>query len=207
MAYEYDIFVSYRRDAEALQWIRRFLRPLIEHRVGLEMNHAPTLFIHEAGNQIQAGTAWPVELGETIAKSRIMIALWTKNYLASDWSRQELSLMLERETTTKARTAANKYGLIVPIIAHDGETIPARLASAQQLKVKDWFNTRMPNDGPQAAALAEEIGLHAPGIAEAIGRAPAWQKGWPRKAGKKFLKLFETRTASQRKLPRFSRNR
>lgn len=204
MAYQYDIFVSYRRDPEALEWIRRFLRPLMVHRVGLEMDHTPTMFIHEVTNQIQAGTAWPVELGETIASSRILVALWTKNFLTSDWCRQELSLMLERENKTKARSATNKYGLVIPIVAHDGETIPTSLANAQQLVVKEWFNTRLPDNGPDAAALAAQISLHAPGIADAIGAAPSWQQGWRRSATKKFLDKFQKRQASQRKLPRFA---
>ena len=204
MAYEYDIFVSYRRDPEALEWIRRFLRPLMMHRVGLEMDRTPTMFIHEVTDQIQAGTAWPVELGETIASSRILVALWTKNFLRSEWCQQELSLMLEREKTMKARTPTNKYGLVIPIIAHDGETIPSNLASAQQLIVKEWFNTRLPDNGPEAAALAERISLHAPGIAEAIDAAPTWRRDWRRSAAKKFLAKFDKRQPSQRKVPRFS---
>lgn len=206
MAYQYDIFVSYRRDPEALLWIGRFLKPIIEHRVSMELQREVKVFVHEVGSQIPAGTAWPVALGEALATSRILIALWSGNYLTSEWCRQELSLMLDREAKTKARTGNNKYGLVVPIVAHDGETIPRPLANAQRLEVKDCFNSRMPSDGPLAASLVDRIAVHASGISGAIKAAPRWQAAWPKKAAKRLLDAFERKQASQRKLPRFGRS-
>jgi hypothetical protein len=205
LAYQHDIFVSYKRDPESLLWIRRFLKPLLVHRVQMELGRPVSVYVHEVTDQIPAGTAWPVELGEVIATSRVLLAVWSGDYLGSEWCRQELSLMLHREGQCKARTAANKFGLVIPVVVHDGEKIPAKLAAAQQLVVKPYFNSRMPADGEKAEKLADEIAQHAPGIAGAIRAAPRWQKGWPRAASAQLLRAFNAQQQSQRTLPRFSR--
>jgi hypothetical protein len=205
MAYEHDIFISYKRDPEALEWIRRFLKPLLTHRVQMELGRPVSVYVHEVGDQIPAGTAWPVELGEVIGHSRVLIALWSGDYLASEWCCHELLLMLEREREAKARTTRNKFGLVIPIIAHDGDTMPDRLASAQRLEVSECFNSRMPSDGVKAERLADLIALHSKGIAAAIDAAPRWQKTWPRQAAARLLRAFVVKQRGQRTLPRFHR--
>jgi hypothetical protein len=97
VAYQYDIFISYKRHTETLGWIKKHFFPLLEHRVGLELGRDPEVFVHEVAQQIPAGANWPVELGETLAGSRILVALWTKNYFNSRWCAEELSHMLARE--------------------------------------------------------------------------------------------------------------
>ena len=206
MGYLHDIFISYKRDPEALEWIRRFLKPILMHRVQMELQRPATIYVHEVTAQIPAGTAWPVELGEVIACSRVLVAVWSGDYLSSDWCRQELSLMLHREQAAHARTARNKFGLVIPVVAHDGETIPVKLAAAQKLEVNEFFNSRMPSDGVKAEKLADLIALHAKGIAGAIKAAPRWEKKWPRKAAQQMLKLFDAKQRSQRALPRFHRS-
>lgn len=205
MAYRYDIFVSYRRDPEALLWLSQHFVPILKSRVSQELPHTITTFVHEVTAQIPAGTAWPVELGETIGQSRILVALWSGNYLASEWCCQELALMLDREAKVKARTVANKFGLVIPVIVHDGESIPGKLANAQHLEIKECFNSRMPVQGAKAEILADRIGIHAAGIAAAIKAAPPWRKEWPKKASQQLIRAFERQQPSQRKLPRFGR--
>jgi hypothetical protein len=205
MAYEYDIFVSYRRDAEALIWIRRFLKPLLIHRLRAELGREPDVYVHEVGNQIPAGVAWPVELGDVIGRSRVLVALWSGDYLSSEWCTQELALMLGRERRIGARTPANKYGLVIPIVAHDGDTIPPLLAAAQKLEVSEYFNSRMPDEGTKAEKLSDLILLHSPGIAAAIKAAPRWQKAWPQQDAAKLMKAFVIKQRTQRTLPRFHR--
>jgi hypothetical protein len=205
MGYEHDIFVSYRRDPEALIWIERFLKPIVRHRVRMELEREVQIYVHEIGeDQVHAGTAWPIELGEVIARSRILIALWSGDYLSSEWCQEELAIMLDRERQAKSRSIRNKYGLVIPIVAHDGETIPRRLAAAQQLNVAECFNSRMPNNGPLAELLVNRVATHAKGIANAIKAAPPWRASWPTRAAKKMLSTFQANQRSQRTLPRFS---
>jgi hypothetical protein len=205
MAYEHDIFISYKRDPEVLEWIRLFLKPQLSLRVRMELRRSVDVYVHEVDDHIPASAAWPVELGEVIACSRVLVALWTGDYLSSEWCRQELSLMMQRERQIHARTARNKFGLVIPIIAHDGETIPEKLTAAQRLEVSDYFNSQMVRNGAKAERFADLIALHAGGIARAIQGAPRWKKKWPRRAAQKLLNAFNAKQRTQRTLPRYSR--
>ena len=113
--------------------------------------------------------------------------------------------MLDRERRHKARTVKNEYGLVIPIVVHDGESIPKALGSAQRLDAKDYFNAHMPTEGHKAERLADLIATHAKGIAAAIKHAPRWDKTWPTQAAKQLLKAFQGRQESQRTLPRHGR--
>lgn len=204
MAYRHDIFVSYWRDPQALLWIARFLKPMLASRVANELGRRVDIYVHEVGDQIPAGVAWPVDLGETIGHSRILIALWSGGYLSSEWCRQELALMLDRESKTGARTVRNKYGLVIPVVVQDGESIPQKL-SAQQLIVKGYYNEHLVPNGEKAEKLGDLLTEHAGGIAAAIRAAPKWRAEWPRKAGVRLLGAFNRQERSQRSLPRYSR--
>ena len=203
MGYRHDIFISYRRHPETLEWIKIHFLPLLTHRVGCEMPDPPQIYVHEITHQIPAGTAWPVELGEEIGASRILIALWTGSYINSIWCAQELFLMLAREQETGSRTPQNKYGLIVPVVVHDGEKIPQELGLAQRLDITTCFNTRMRRDGRKAEQLSDKIAEHARGIAGAIANAPQWQEHWPQQAAQQLVNTYHALEPSQNSVPRF----
>ena len=112
--------------------------------------------------------------------------------------------MVAREQVTESRTPANKYGLVVPVIVHDGETISKTLGPTQWLDIKECYNTRMRRDGAKAEVLSDKIHEHAGGIAGAIAHAPAWQESWPLAAAKKLFTAYYTSEASQNWVPRFS---
>ncbi|MEJ2419771.1 MAG: toll/interleukin-1 receptor domain-containing protein, partial [Exilibacterium sp.] len=186
MSYKHDIFISYKRHPETLKWIEAHLLPLLDLHVGLELGRDPNIYVHEIKGQIKAGTVWPVELGEELGASRTLIALWSKPYLSSTWCVEEFSLMLSREKAVGARTLANKYGLVVPIVVHDGENIPSDLGAVQMLDIKAYYNPRMRRDSEKAEALSDVIGTHAQGLAGAIENAPPWQANWPKQAAEQL---------------------
>jgi len=203
MAYKHDIFISYKRHPETLKWIDAHLLPLLDLHVGLELGRDPKIYVHEIQGQILAGTAWPVELGEELGASRTLIALWSKPYLSSTWCAEEFSIMLSRERNSGARTPANKYGLVVPVIVHDGETIPVEFGVVQMLDIKAYYNPRMRRDSEKAEALSDIISRHAAGFAEAIKHAPEWQNQWPEAAARQLYDTYVATAASQSQLPRF----
>jgi hypothetical protein len=63
MAYDYDIFISYKRDIETLWWIREHFEPLLRHRASLELGRDPSLSICEVTAPVAAGSSWPLDLG------------------------------------------------------------------------------------------------------------------------------------------------
>jgi len=201
MAYQYDIFISYRRNPETLCWINEHFKPLLELRVDFELGRKPTIFID---SQIESGTSWPAALGAALGGSRVLLALWTGNYLSSVWCTEELSHMLGREKMAKLRTAARPHGLVIPAFIHDGDTFPPKLRHIQHFEIQNTFNVRMARNSERAEALDAALTAQAPAIAAAIRQAPAWRRAWPEKAVSRLYQRFHQRASTQRSVPRFT---
>ena len=204
MGYHHDIFVSYKRDPETLSWIGNHFLPLLEVTLSHWLQRDPDIYIHEITDNIQVGTAWPVELGEEIAASRVLIALWSGNYMTSRWCAKELCLMLAREKEAKCRTTYNKYGLVIPVIVHDGENVCEIVGNTQNLDIKPCFNTRMRKDSPKAEELFEKLRDHAEGISNAILHAPPWKQEWPTHSAEELMNIYLQPDPQQAGLPRFA---
>ncbi|MDH3892313.1 MAG: toll/interleukin-1 receptor domain-containing protein [candidate division Zixibacteria bacterium] len=187
MAYQYDIFLSYRRNPETLRWIHQHLQPLLTLRVSLELGRDPVIFIDD---QIEAGTDWPLELATKLATSRVLIPLWSKTYFNSKWCMEELSIMLAREEETSRRKPDNPRGLVIPGIIHDGDEFPAEISRIQYFELRECFNVRMAKDSPRAEELDEILNQQAPAIAKAIEAAPQWQPQWPKTAAAEFYRVY-----------------
>ena len=91
MDYTHDIFISYRRHNETRDWISEHFVPLLELRVEQELVRKPKIFVD---TQLESGGSWPVDLANALGGSRILIALWSGNYLASAWCAHEFAHMI-----------------------------------------------------------------------------------------------------------------
>lgn len=201
MAYQHDIFISYRRYPEARDWITDHFLPLLELRVDFELGRKPNIYVD---SQLESGTSWPVSLAIALGASRILIPLWSGNYLASVWCTEELSHMLAREEKTGLRTPERPHGVIVPAFIHDGERFPKALRHIQHFEIQKTFNVRMPRNSARAEELDAVLTAQAPAIAACIENAPAWRRAWPRQAAARFFKRFHQREAMQATVPRFT---
>ncbi len=202
MGYQYDIFISYRRDPLTLKWISEHLVPLLKHTVLLELGVPPNIFVDD---QLETGTTWPIQLGKKLGDSKLIIPLWTKTFLDSKWCSCEIGHMLEREEKCGFRTIDKPGGLIFPFIIHDGETIPASLQAIQQKTgIQDCFNVRMSADSPKAELLADKIREVGKPISDAIQQAPAWSGDWQIAAVNRFVETFHnTAGLTQTQVPKF----
>jgi hypothetical protein len=202
MAYLHDVFISYRRDPQVVLWIREHFVPLLQLRLGYELGNAPDIYTDE---RIEAASTWPVELANELASSRILISLWSKNYLNSRWCSLELAHMVARERSYNCRTPANPSGIVVFAVVHDGETIPHDLQIVQRIEIQKSFNVRMRRDSPRAEELDAIITDSAPGIASAIQNAPEFKPSWSEEAARAFFDQFHQGTLpSQLSVPRFT---
>jgi hypothetical protein len=207
MPYKYDIFISYKRHPETLGWIRKHFEPLLHHRVGLALGDDPEIYVHEVNQQIPAGAIWPQVLGHELGASKVLVALWTKNFFNSVWCTQEMSHMLGREQSAGARAAFSKYRLVIPAIIHDGEDFPQTLNHIEKMDIKSCYNTRMREDSPKAEELSDLIEVHAAGIAEAIQLAPQWNAAWPEAAANAFFaQFYKAKIPAQTEVPKFQPN-
>lgn len=203
MSYYYDIFISYRRDPETLTWINEHFVPILTQRLDFELGRKPKFYIDQ---QMEVGSSWPPALGAALGTSRVLIALWTGNYLESVWCTHEFAQMLSREKEAKLRTVTKPLGLVIPAFIHDGESFPVAIKHIQPLEIQPTFNSRMSRTSVRAEQLADALAQHAPAIAASIKGAPAWRKNWATKAAATFYKLFHQHALSEQKsVPRFTR--
>jgi hypothetical protein len=201
MAYLHDIFISYRRRPETLSWIRKHFVPLLEVRLEFELGRKPNVFVDD---MIESGTSWPASLGVALGSSRIMIALWSGNYLSSRWCVEELSHMLGREKAAGLRSVEREHGVIVPAFIHDGQKFPKALQHIQYFEIQKWFNLRMARDSARAEELDAVMAEQAPAIARCIEHAPPWRKQWPTQAARRFFKQLHQEEGIQTTVPRFT---
>jgi TIR domain len=201
MGYTHDIFVSYRRDEETLSWLHKHFVPLLKLRVRQELERDPTIYIDE---QLESGVSWPPELGIRLGCSRILIALWAKDYFASIWCTEEMAQMLGREQECGFRTDHNPRGLVIPAVIHDGDEFPPCLSHIQKFEIQRLFNVRMARNSRRAEKLDATLAAQAPSMAAAINGAPPWRDKWPEEAAKAFREQLHTSPPSQDRLPRFA---
>jgi hypothetical protein len=199
--YSNDIFISYRRDPETRSWLRNHFIPLLELRVRQELGRAPVLFVDD---QLESGISWPSQLGIELGGSRVLIALWAKDYFASRWCTEETVLMLGREQECGFRTDQNPRGLVIPAVIHDGTEFPESLSNIQKFEIQHLFNVRMARDSPRAEELDAILASQAPAVAAAIEAAPPWRQEWPLEAAEAFRDQLRTVAPSQTRPPRFT---
>jgi hypothetical protein len=206
VGYEYDIFISYRRNPETLAWIKEHFVPLLQLRVEFELHRCPSIFVDET--EVESGSSWPAAVGAALGKSRMLIPLWSGNYLASVWCAEELSHMLSREAEAALRTAHRTCGLIVPAFIHDGESFPPDLLHIKHFAIQQCFNVRMARNSPRAEELDGALTAQASAIAASINSAPQWRKKWPVAAANTFFERFHRHAAvTQTQVPRFTRKK
>jgi len=200
--YLFDFFISYKRDAETRSWIEKHFRPLLNLRVRQEIGRDPRIFIDD---QLETGASWPVQLGESLGRSRILIALWSKDYFSSNWCVLEMSQMLAREKQSNMRGVGNSRGLVIPVVIHDGEEFPNSLCDIQRIDIQSCFNVRMAVDSRRAEDLDAILAREARAFAKALECAPRWQEHWTATAVREFYNQhFQSVPAEQRRLPRFT---
>lgn len=202
MNYQYDIFISYRRDDLTKAWIEKLFMPILSSHVFLELGRHPEFYID---TQLEGGGTWPLDLGNALGTSRVIVALWSKTYLNSMWCTCEISHMLERENKTGYRTINKPDGLVFPTIIHDGETMPINLTSIQKIEIQDCFNVKMSPDSPKAEVLSDKLKPLGKAIANAILNAPECEPDWKIDSANAFYQQFYIDAkAQQMSTPKFT---
>lgn len=197
--YENDIFISYRRsDLDWVRWTRdnfvRALSSLLRVRLG-----QIKVFVDET---IDDGASWPNHLAMSLSRSRIMVAVLSRDYFHSDWCRLELALMHHREKTGKFRTATNPWGLIIPVIIDDGTCFPPEVQAMQGEPLHSFANPFMRPDSPKQEAMADVLkNKLCDSIERALAATPAYDPAWEHVAHKQFEGVFQIHMQSQNTVP------
>ena len=186
IGYKNDVFISYRRGkTQTLSWLKSHFVPALEHHLALHLEDDPKIFFDE---QIKAGRNWKNVLAQEIACSKVLICLWTKTYLNSDWCRRELAHMLKRQQTIYDSKISDPKGLVVVIIIHDGENLPPELSEIQNFEIKKYFNPHLQLNSTSGEKFYSTLDEKTKDIVDLIEAAPNWNEEWVQHAIEEFQK-------------------
>lgn len=134
-AYQYDVFISYRRKAPVSEWLHNHFLPMLEQRLPdcLPVAMRPRIFVDR---EIETGTHWPTRLCEALKTSRCLLPIWSPEYFRSDWCLAEWKSMVKREQLLRAKK--KKCAIIYPVRFADGEHFPEEAKNTQDHDVRPW---------------------------------------------------------------------
>jgi hypothetical protein len=190
LSYQYEVFLSYRRINEWPVFVEKVFLPMLKHWLQEELDGSLKIFYDV--DRLETGEAWPQELAEALAASKLMICLWSRQYFSSDWCKAELSHMLARR---KSLAAANvpPPPLIIPTVIHDGESIPQQLADIQRFNIQDYSSPWLADGTQKKEELSDQIRRLARHAGHALMKVPEYDPTWPRLATEEFAALFAAR--------------
>lgn len=190
MSYEYDIFISYRREKNAwTPWARDIFKRALESCLQRELGDPAEVFIDD---QTPIGANYVDHLAKALGKSKVMVALLSKDYFSSDWCVHELDLMMER---------ASGRNLIIPIVVHDGEIIPDAIGQLQYADFKEFAIPGLHDAGPLHARFWAAMVAVAPRISNAIENSPPFDDKWIPCIRQRLLQVYNASAAGSRLPP------
>lgn len=198
--YKYDVFISLSHMGEWIEWLdERFLNRFL-HYLSTELGRHVEHYV--ARHRMFPGATWPMELAESHARSRTLLALCTFPYQQSDWCKLEYSMMRAREESVGLRVVRSG-GLIVPVIAHDCDPKPSFLSGIEPMSIIGLTYRYLCPTSPEAQQLDQRIEKIAIGAAKAIQCAPPFDSRWNDLNCERFMRLFRKHQRN-RKNPRLS---
>lgn len=175
--YQYDIFLSYTRRNQVSDWVQSHFYDLLKEHLDAALGRAPNIFIDK---DIGIGEAWPLKLKQALAHSRCLIAVVSPAYFRSAWCLKECHIMLAREQAEGYRTLANTRGLVIPVIARNGEHHPEYMRDIQSVDLKHYVRVGGAfRNAPRYIEFEDEMEKWTKQVADAVRAAPIWRSGWP----------------------------
>jgi hypothetical protein len=176
--YEYDVFISYRRDDTVVPaWVRTHFYPRLSELLDNNVEHDVKIFFDE---KISGGVTWPLALRSALQRTRILLPVCSPKYFLNEWCLAEWHSMARREKLVGMASLERAQGLIYPVIFCDSANFPKY---AQDRRMQDFKAWNLPY--PQFQDTVEYLGFHreveriAIELADLIDRAPTWQPDWP----------------------------
>lgn len=194
MSYHYDVFLSYRRIELWPKFVNKHFLPMLTHWLHTELGKKPRIYFDV--NDIETGASWPHVLANAVATSKVMICLWSREYLSSDWCKAEFGLMLARRKATSGPN--DPLPLILTVIIHDGDDFPEEFSDIQQLSIRDYASPHIGEDSPTKELLDKEIKKLAEHVYNAIQRVPDYDPGWRNLAIDEFVRTFKSNLRQSR---------
>lgn len=174
MAYQYDVFISYKNHHVTNPWVTKFeekLRYWLTQELG---GNEPEIFFDK--ESIETGSVWPKRLKDSVKASKCLLCIWTPEYFRSKWCLSEWLSFEERiiylENTPQP--------IILPICFHDGEHYPEQAKQRQSFDVRNYSNTNNAFwETQKAIELEDRIKDLCRELAVAIRAVPDYNENFP----------------------------
>lgn len=178
--YQFDIFVSYKRepvdDQLITPWLQKVIRRVL-YWVKQELGGRETTYFLDT-KTIPLGSPWPDVLRAGLIGSRCLFAVWSPEYFQSPWCVAEW-----RSFRARAEELGPAYhSLVVPVSFHDGQHFPEDAQHSQAFDLSRYTAT---TEAFWATPRADELDTIirvelAAKVAEAINLAPEdADPNWP----------------------------
>jgi hypothetical protein len=195
MTYLHDIFVSYKREKNWTPWVRDHFVDLLTSYMQQELGRSPSIFVDE---RIPVGSDQAQQLGENLARSKVLLAIFSADYFGSDWCVHELDLMLGRSGVPGSMVAPRQ---IIPTVVHDGNLIPDPVRQIQPRDFSAWRIAHINRNSPVYQDFSVAMRDLAPHIRQAIELAPPFDPTWINVCEQRFDDVFRSTTVGSRLLP------
>lgn len=174
--YIYDVFVSYRHDEYARDWIFKHFLPVFRFQLQNGLGYPPKIFCDK---DIKAGESWPKRLKKALAYSRCLVGIWSPSYFHSAFCRIECSTMLRREQKYGFRKVEKPGGLIFPVVICDGQSFPSQLRKIQHVDFRKYMRIGKGFMRTERYVdFQDEVEKWVLDVAEMIFNAPEWDKAF-----------------------------
>ena len=177
MSYEWDVFLSYPRTERVQPWLEKHFIPLLRmHLEGL-LADEPKIFVD---SMQPTGVQWPQHIQAALARSRVMVAIWTPPYFSSDWCMAEWESMLQREVFLAERGNPQPSGLVYPLVFSDGKNFDERAKKTQSRDLSKLnYHHDCFRDSSKYLEFDDEVRKIAEDIENRIIVAPEWNSLFP----------------------------
>jgi hypothetical protein len=177
--YQWDIFLSYRRDPPVESFVHKVLDPAL--RDWLPQHAAlqrERVFLDV--RECKPGVDWTERLEHALRHTRCLIPVLSPTYFDSSWCMTEFYSMLARQQAT-GKT------LIYPLRFSDGDFFPADVKALGHCDIAKFSAARGPLRTPAFMQLIEQVCVAVGGL---VRQAPSFDPGWSIERPKPVSVLF-----------------
>lgn len=174
MQYEYEIFLSYRREDPVRNWVLRHFHPRLLQWLGESFGEEPRVFIDET---IEVGTKWPEQLKSALRSSSLLVPIWSPRYFRSPWCLAEWRTMEAREQLMGIKGV---NGLVCPVRYHDGNFFPLDAKGREWLDLSDLnYDIEAFERSEKYLLFIDRIKDFVKQLANRLATVPGWEPDWP----------------------------
>ncbi len=176
MAYQYDVFISYK--SKSRNWLRDiFLEPFL-HFLEEEIGKDVRVFVD--WHDLEPGDAWRERLKKGLVSSKCLVSLLLPTYFESSWCKREFAVFEHRSRQCGLLSGSQPGGLIVPISLHKGDRYPDAVKDMQFIDYKYFYSSNIEGykKRKKYQRLQDEIKILAEVVAEKVRQAPLWDHQW-----------------------------